>query len=487
MSARGARALVSMVAFLSACMTSQPFAPAQPKALHGGLRPAADSVHAPIDEAPFEDGVPPLSTTTPKPAPQILEGRTKNGIRVLGIARRDLPLVSFGVALKVAAPDDAVPGFADLVINSIRRSTKNNDADDVYGSFGQRAISWVTEEIGARGQLFTISAIKPLAFTGIGPTLDLFGESGLRTEDIENARDALVAGSSGGNRGPRTIARDVAMARLYPGWNVFRSADGSALSRTMTADVRAFATRALTADNIVVAVAGDLDWDRVLERVEDELGKLPHGGVAVRAPPPMQPSGTSLVPKQLAQTEVVVAFRSPGARSAEQPALAFARSAISWQLFRSLRLTHGVTYGSAVSSTAGLDESPVVIALSVEAGAVLTAIDGIFRAIDKARVLDNSDFARAKEIAQTQVYETLLTNEGAVSELARIGVLDQPTTWFADRASSFGSVTAGDIAAIMTKYFRRDAAQVVIVGDTGGLTKELEARQLGPVEVRSGQ
>lgn len=473
---------ISMAALLSACMSSQPFVPAQPKPLHAGLRAATGPASGPIDEAIFENGLPAVNTTTPKPPPQILEARTKNGIRILGIERRELPLVSFGIALKVAGPDDAVAGFDQIVIDSVRRSTKDHDASDIYGSFDQRAISWDTTSVGARGQLFVLSAVKPLAFSGIGPALDLFGASGLRTEDIEGARD----GAANGTRSPKTTAYDVAMARLYPGWNVFRASAADALSKVATADVRAFATRALTADNIVVAVGGDLEWDRVVEHVEEELGQLPHGAIAVRAPPPLQPSGTSLIPKQLAQTEVVVAFRGPGSNTPERPVLALARAAVGGQLFRSLRLTHGVTYGSAVSLYPGLAEPPIVISASVEPGRVLTALDDIFDAIERAKHLTESDVVRDRELAQSQVYENLSTNVGVVEELARIGVLDQPTTWFGDRVTALGKVTADDIAAVVTKYFRRDAAQVAIVGDTAGLTKELDARKLGPVEVRSG-
>lgn len=472
------RALLLSVVMLG-CATATPFAAPTTKPLHAGLRAAA-SAGGTIDEAPYGAGLPAVRPTPAMAAPHVLEARTKNGVRILGLERRDLPTVSFAIALKIAASDDDPGGFDELALDAIRRSTAAHEAGDIYSRWDQLAVWWHTKGVGERGRLFEISAVRPLAFAGFGPALDLFAAPGLRSEDVENARDAIVGGLAKGDFSASDLAYDLAMMRLFPKSNVFRMGDADGLGRVTASQLRAFATRALTSDNVVVTAAGDLDWKRVIEHVEDGLGALPHGAL-VPAPlgsPP--PSGALLVPKSVAQTEITFAFRAPPLRDADRAPLGLAREAIGAQLFRSLRLTHGVTYGSAVT----LYVSSLVISTSVEPGAVLRGIDGVLDALDKATNLAEADVARDRELAQSQIYSGFGTNRGAVERLAFLGALDLPIDYYAERSAAYASVGAADVARVVQKYLRRDLAQVVVVGDVDGLGPELEQRKLGPVELR---
>ncbi len=461
--------------FVVGCATSTPFAAPSAKPLHPGL--AAGTGSGPIDESAFVGGLPAVRPTPAVAAPTILEARTKNGVRILGLERRDLPTVSFSIALKVAASDDDAPGFGELAIDAIRRSTKAHEAGDIYSRWDQLAVWWHTTSVGDRGELLELSAVRPLALVSLGPALDVFGDTGLRSEDVESARDGITTRNRR-DRAPDDVAYDVAMERLFPKTGVHRFADGERLSHVTASELRGFAARALTGDNLVVAAAGDLDWKAVVEHVEEGLGALPaHGSLSVAEPGDPPAAAVVLVPREVRQSEVTIAFRAPPIGDPDRVPLALAREAIGGALWRSLRLTHGVTYGAGVE----LYLSSFVISTSVEAGSVLQGITGALEAIARATRLVDEDVVRDRELAQSRIYSGFGTNRGAVERLAFLGALELPVTYYAQRVEEYGKVTAADVARVVQKYLRRELAQIVIVGETAGLASVLETKQLGPV------
>ena len=72
----------------------------------------------------------------------------------------------------------------------------------------------------------------------------------------------------------------------------------------------------------------------------------------------------------------------------------------------------------------------------------------------------------------------------AVGTLAWFGANDLPLTWYDARSAELGAITAADVARVAKTYLKREGMQLVVVGDVTGLAKQLEAKGLGPVEVR---
>ena len=471
-----------VVVLVAGCASSLPFAPPKAKVVHAGLREA--QTPSAWDEDPFLAGLPavvPVPASTP---PKLLEATTKNGVRILGCIREDFPIVSFGIVLKNAMPDDAAPGYRTLLISTLRRGTKNVERNAIYARYQQLAIEWDTSSVADRGVYFELKAVRPLGFPALGRTLDMFGDPGLRKEDFDDAKDGVTAGATKGDRSATTIATDAVLDRLYPKSASFRSTDADALQKVHASDLSAFASRALTADNVVVTAAGDLDWPGLVARVEAGLGKLPAGALAWPAPDRAPPAGARIVAHPSVQPQLILGFRGPPTNHPDRAAMLLVDEAIGSFLFRSLRLTHGITYGASVRLYPGRDAPPILITTSVEPGGIVKAIDGIFDAITKVESLSDEEVTRSRALAQAQLQDGLSTVSDAVGTLAWFGANDLPLSWYEQRKAELGVITSADVARVAKTYLKREGMQIVVVGEVTGLAKELEARGLGPVEVR---
>ena len=473
-----------LAVLVAGCASSLPFAPPVARPLHAGLRPAQASGSASAVEDAFLAGVPAVTPGVGSAPPKLLEATTKNGVRILGCERRELPIVSFGIVLKNAMPAGAAAGYRSLLLGTLRRGTKDVERSAIYDRFSQLAIEWDSSSIADRGVYFELKAVRPLALTGLRRALDMFGDPGLRKEDFDDAKDSVTASASNGDRSPMTIATDLALDRLYPKSASFRSIDADALKKLTLGELTAFAQGALTADNVVVTAAGDFDWQGLVATVENELGKLPRGTLAWPVPDHTPPAGALLVAHPAAQAQLVVAFRGPPTGHPDRAAMLLADAALSSRLFRSLRLTHGITYGSSVRLYPGRESPPILISTAVEPGGVLKAMDGVFDAITKVETLSEEEVASSRALAQAQVQDGLSTVSGAVGTLAGFGANDLPLNWYDGRWKELGAVTAADVARVVKTYLERGGMQLVVVGDVKGMAKELEARGLGPVEVR---
>ncbi|MBK9265791.1 MAG: insulinase family protein [Polyangiaceae bacterium] len=76
------------------------------------------------------------------------------------------------------------------------------------------------------------------------------------------------------------------------------------------------------------------------------------------------------------------------------------------------------------------------------------------------------------------------TANGTAQTLGALSVLGLPLDEFATRQSRVAKVTAEDVRRVANTYLRAEAMRVIIVGDASVVQKELEALDLGGIEVR---
>jgi hypothetical protein len=95
-----------------------------------------DLIRAPAPPKPTELALPPVQRFT-----------LKNGLQVIVVARKDLPVVSFGIAVQAGGYDERRDqlGVSDFVASMLRRGTKTRSADDI-----SNAIDFVGGSLVAR-------------------------------------------------------------------------------------------------------------------------------------------------------------------------------------------------------------------------------------------------------------------------------------------------------------------------------------------------
>lgn len=209
--------------------------------------------------------------------------------------------------------------------------------------------------------------------------LDLLGEILLRPtfpedelarslDDLDEAREGLLHDDPGG------LAWTLAWEALYPGHPWGRSSLGTELSirRITRAGLRGFHRRSLGGRNIVLGVAGAVEPDEVVARLERVLRALPPGQPVPAAPPTVAAAFLRRRRRRSAreQAHLVMAFPAVGHGDPRAPAQRLLEGVLGGQsgrLFLRVREERGLAYDVSASASEGLGGGTLLLSAAVDA------------------------------------------------------------------------------------------------------------------------
>lgn len=249
-------------------------------------------------------------------------------------------------------------------------------------------------------------------------------------------------------------------------------------------DLREHHRRMYTSGNMVVAVAGPVQRNQVLELAARTLGDLPRGEAVsedLPAPPPPGPTVQLIDHEDSQQTEVRLNFLAPPEHHPDFPAMIVARRVLDDGL--SSRLPYQVIEkrGLAYALHAGIDTFADVGVFEVEAACAHAKVPRVLAAI--AEVLgglaDGGPTDDELERARLRHRMSLEFALDSPSELA--GWFGGAELWrqaetFEERAARVDAVTADDVRRVCTSLFSRRNLHLVLVG-RGGTRAENRLRR----------
>ena len=209
-----------------------------------------------------------------------------NGITVIVIPKRDVPLVAFNAVLRGGESGDGAdkPGVASLVAGLLEKGAGQRDAfqfadavEGVGGSFNATAGS---ESITVRGQFLARDQglmLELLADALLRPRLDGQELDKLRDRQIELIKAAK-------DSDPSELIGTYGRAFLFHGHPYGRPVIGneSSLAKITREDVLNYYRGQFGADRLTLVFAGDLDMERLKSSVQSLFGQWPK---ATRAAP----------------------------------------------------------------------------------------------------------------------------------------------------------------------------------------------------------
>jgi zinc protease len=481
------RALFVSCLVLAGCeSTPEPVAPPQPA-------PAPPPVAAPVDfRAKQPESGPPVVFVPPK----IEEARLANGIRVLVVERRGLPIVAVNFAFD-AGVDQAAPGVGTFTSSMLMRGTKTRSAiaiSDQLTSMGASAdasADYDAVQISGKclsdklGELLNIMA-------------DVTEHPAFSKDELERERSRRLTSISQQKDRPRTLLSNTVAELLYPAGHPYSSpliGTEDAVKKITVKDLEAFHKARFAPDHLTVAFAGDIDKARAVADVEKALGKwtgkaaatLPDQGGAAHAGAPKillvdRPGAT--------QSSVSITTVGVARKTADFDALVIMNTILGGQfssrLNMNLREAHAYTYGAFSSFDfrhgAGPFGAGAEIVREKTGPAIAEALGEIQRI--QTDLVTEEELADAKAHLTKQLparFETVSATAGSEASLAVYGLsLDE----FATRPERWAKVTREDVRRVAQKYLTPSSLHIVLVGDAKVVKPELDALKLGEVAVR---
>ena len=263
---------------------------------------------------------------------------------------------SVGVWVGVGSRDEgaSVAGAAHFLEHLLFKSTPTRSAVEIAQS---------VDAVG--GELNAFTAREHTCYyahvldTDLELAVDLVADVVLRgrcaAEDVELERDVVLEEIAMRDDDPEDTLGDVFLSAMFGEHPVGRPVIGSvaSISAMTRAQLHSFHVRRYTPERMVVAVAGNIDHDRVVALVREHFGpRLVNGREPVRPR-----KGTGRVPGQPTlrvvnrdgeQTHVFMGVRTPGRNWEHRWALSVLNGALggglSSRLFQQIRETRGLAY-----------------------------------------------------------------------------------------------------------------------------------------------
>jgi zinc protease len=409
--ALGARVgLLALAAGLGACGAAAPKPPGTVSSISVQYEdnPAAakPKEKAASSEASFWKSRTDLIKAPPPPAaaalalPKIVRWTMKNGLEVVVVPRKELPVVSFGVAIKAGAYDEdraATLGVSDFTAAMLRKGTagkKKRSADDI-----SRAIDFVGGSLDAQAGLESSSAGCSVLAKDVGLCIELLSDVLMHPTfpeaEMGEEREQLLAALAARFDNPYELAEAHFENQLYGeknphGW-VLEPEDVQKITRDALV---AFWKTYYRPNNALLAVAGDVDPARLRGELEKTFGKWQKAEVPARPAFKMaalKSTRVLIVDKpDLTQTTILLGHR--GLRHADP--MWFPATLMNWvlggsdfssRLMTDVRAKRGLTYGISSSYGASLYDGAFLVSMSTKNENVWQALVATVNQIRKMR------------------------------------------------------------------------------------------------------
>lgn len=429
--------------------------------------------------------------------PHVDRRRLPTGLDLRVAELRRLPVVSVNLFMR-AAESSLSEANAGLAVAT---------ADTIEGGTGRRsgsALAEALESIGARmstsagweGTSLSLSCLADRLPEALGIVAEAVLEPGFPDDEVERVREQQLAAIRQRLMDPSSLATDAAQERYFaaevPYARRVKGTTGS-VSGIGSAEMLGWADANYRPGRGGLVVAGDVDPGEVEAMVLDRFGGWtgdPATRADFRVEPRTRERRVHIVHRPgSVQTEIRVGHVGTTRTDPDYYALSIANMVLGGmftsRLNLNLREKHGYTYG--VRSRFTLRTSPGPFQVSTAVGNDVTAASVREIMHELTRMADGGP--TVKEVTAARDYaagifglqlETAGQVATRVSQLVVYDLADDHFDTYRERVRAVERSAAAEAAA---RHIRPDEAQIVLVGDADAVVDDIDALDLGPLEV----
>ncbi len=390
-----------------------------------------------------------------------------NGVRVVSEDVVGARSLAVGVWLAVGSRDEPADaaGLSHLLEHLIFKGTERRDArslalafDAVGGEMNaytakERTAYYARVPAGPAAGSFAASTFE----VGVELLLESVVQPALRAEELASEREVVLEELAGAEDDPADLVDTRLFELLFPGHPLGREVIGTpeTVANVTRERILEFMGEHYGAANVVVAAAGVVEHDRLVDAAGRWLGGWAPGAAPTRSAAPPPTSGARAhTRRRTEQTHLALGWPTVGLHHDDRFALAILEHVLgdgpASRLFQQIRERRGLAYtvGSSLSTYADAGALTVYVGTSPDRAAeVLRLVEVEVASIAERGVTE-------EELRAAQGYlvgSTLLGLEEAWTTMSRLGYLEatygvvEPVEPYLDRVRS---VTLQDIARV---------------------------------------
>jgi zinc protease len=439
----------------------------------------------------FPPSIPPPSPVVlPTPAIHTLS----NGLKVLVIERRSLPMVTLRLTVKSGAAADPaeLPGLAEMVAALLSQGTSRQSAQEISETIDQMGgtIESAAEWDDSFASMTVLSDHTELGFDILA---DMVIHPTFPAEELDRRRKQTISALEVLRDDPSDVADRVFDLLVFAGTPYGHSLDGTlqSLRRMAPGDLKAFQEAHYRPGNSVLSIVGDISEDEGMKLSRKFFGDWEKGQGKEEAstrPAGEMNGGVLIVDKPDAvQTEIRVGTQGIPRTSPDYEALTVANQVLGGaatnRLFKTLRSQEGLAYAASSDLVCNRSFGSWEVKTSTRTSGTAKALETILEQVKglRERPISGAELNMAQSYLLGHMALEFETPESLSDHLVDLMVHGLPLdTWnrFGERIEQLSTeevfgATRGALGA------RENI--IVLVGNASGFRSDL--KKLGPLKI----
>lgn len=432
---------------------------------------------------PFRSQAPAPLQPRPIAIPTPRETVLSNGLTLVVVEDKRLPLVSYRLAFRVGAAFDPpeLPGLIDLLAGLMPEGTESRTSRELADEVARMGASL---SAGANSDYTIVAASALTNFND--EILDLMAEIVLEPSFPENEVELAKQNTKESLRQQRAQPSFLAsemVSRVMFGEHPYAvvAPTPESIDRVTRDEFVKFHRSKLVPNNAVMIIAGNIRYEEILSRIESLYSTWKKGEDVVAnfpAPPVRTKRVAYLIDRPgSAQSNIVIANSGIKRTSPDYFPMMLMHTVLganaSSRLFMNLREEKGYTYGAYSSLDARRSAGAFRATAEVRTPVTGDSLKEFFYELDRI----GREPVSQKEISDAKSYLTgvfpirLETQEGLIDQLVQIKMLNLPDDYLQRYRERVQAVTIEEIQRVAKKYIKPDEAALIVVGD-GSLVLE---------------
>ena len=440
--------------------------------------------------AQVETTPPPPAAPRPVQIPKPVEKTLANGLRVIVVEKKGVPLVAARLLIRNGGEADPsnLPGLADTTASLLSKGTATRSAEQIargveaLGATLDTGASWDASSV----DLDVLSSNLPAAMVFMA---DVVRHPTFKQEEIDRLRQQNLDGLAVAMKQPGRLASFV-MAHVIFGDSPYGHNLGGtpeSLARIRRDDIVAFHRDYYRPDNAILVIGGDITPATAFATARELLGawKAAPGSHPVPLARAKEfPSPHVVVVDMPAAGQAAVVVGRPGLRRADSTYhLSLVTNSIlgggySSRLNEEIRIKRGLSYGSGSSFDLRRDVGPFTASAQTKnesAGEVAGLIVDEMNKLGTTAVADD-ELGPRKAALIGGFGQQLETNSGIVGHIGTLALYGLSLDEINRYISGVQAVRSSDIQKFAAAHLAGNDASIVIVGDAKKFLPVLQQR-----------
>jgi zinc protease len=410
----------------------------------------------------------------PLAAGEIQKLELSNGLRMLVREDSRLPLVSITAVFRggLLAETPETNGITRLMAKSLVKGTKTRTAEQIADQIEAVGGS-ISTDAGNNSFSVSVHVTQPDLALAIDLLSDVLLNATMPEKAVAREKEIQISHIQQEEEQPTTVARNLMRSALFRNHPYALRGNGSveSVQRLTQKDLLAFRDRFLVAKNGVISVFGDVKAAEVKQLLEQKLGPLKQGTLALadaRPAPPLSKNETVEGNKEKSQGVIMVGYRGADMFSKDRHALELideASSDLGSRFFIRIRENMGLAYYVGASQIQGLVPGLFAFYLGTDPQKIEPVKAALLDEIHKLATegITQEELLRSKKklIGQQEIANQsndVFGYQSALDEIYGLGF-----DYYKSLERDVEKVTLDDIKQVAAKYFRDQPYVLAIV------------------------